>query len=123
MDYFVAGMGTGGTITGAGKFFKEQNPDVKLIAVEPSESRVHVGANHSPHTILGIGAGVPLPFIQRLDPNAPLEEGPRGIISEFKHANSEDAIHWAKELTQKEGMMVGPSAGAAFKVMNPAALY
>jgi cysteine synthase A len=91
---------------------------VKIIAVEPTESRVHVGASHSPHTILGIGAGIPTTFVKNLDPDAPLEEGPRGFISEFKHASSVEAIYWAKQLAKKEGMMVGPSSGAAFKVRS-----
>ncbi len=91
---------------------------VKIIAVEPTESRVHVGASHTAHTILGIGAGIPTTFVKNLDPDAPLEEGPRGFISEFRHANSVEAVHWAKQLAKKEGMMVGPSSGAAFKVRS-----
>ena len=56
VDYFVTGVGTGGTATGVGKYLVEKNPKCKVICVEPTESRVHLGAAHSPHTILGIGA-------------------------------------------------------------------
>ena len=58
VDYFIAGVGTGGTVTGCGKFLKGQNAETKVVAVEPAESRVNTGAAHTPHTIMGIGAGV-----------------------------------------------------------------
>lgn len=120
VDYFVSGIGTGGTVTGAGKYLYEMNPDIKIVAVEPTESRVCQGATHSPHTVLGIGAGVPAHFIESLEPGKPMEPGPRGHISEFGHASSDEAVDWAKRLAQKEGIMVGPSSGAAMKVPAPA---
>mmetsp|Transcript_18412 Transcript_18412/g.46645 ORF Transcript_18412/g.46645 Transcript_18412/m.46645 type:complete len:355 (+) Transcript_18412:181-1245(+) len=112
MDYFIAGVGTGGTVAGAGRFLTEKNPDIKVMAVEPTESRVHVGAQHAPHTILGIGPGVATHFLESLAPGAPLVEGPRGHVSEFLHTNSSQAIEWAQRMAQMEGMMVGPSSGA-----------
>lgn len=86
------------------------------MAVEPTESRVHVGATHTPHTVMGIGAGIPTHFVESLAPGAPLEEGPRGHIAEFLHASSADAVEWAKRVTKMEGMMIGPSSGAVIKV-------
>lgn len=141
MDYFIAGVGTGGTVAGAGRFLTEKNPDIKVrvctcargavvllqrpelgcrwsqvMAVEPTESRVHVGAQHAPHTILGIGPGVATHFLESLAPGAPLVEGPRGHVSEFLHTNSSQAIEWAQRMAQMEGMMVGPSSGAVISV-------
>lgn len=115
VDVFVGGVGTGGTIRGAGRFLKDKNPDLQVFAVEPTESRVHIGADHSPHSILGIGAGVPTHFLETLEPGAPLVQGPRGHVTEFLHASSADAIEWAKRLCTMEGMMIGPSSGAAVK--------
>lgn len=116
IDYFVAGVGTGGTINGVGRYLKEKNPDMKVVVVEPTESRVLVGEKHSPHTILGIGAGVVANFIEKLAPGQEMKEGQRGIVDEFCSATSDEAIEWAKTLARKEGMMVGPSSGAAIKV-------
>jgi len=116
VDYFVTGVGTGGTAAGAGKFLTEKNPDCKVICVEPTESRVHVGEEHSPHTILGIGAGVPTHFLTQLDPGKPYQEGPRGYVSQFASCTSHEAILWATKLAKEEGIMVGPSSGATLKV-------
>jgi len=116
VDYFVTGVGTGGTATGVGKYLTEKNPDCKIICVEPSESRVHTGAAHTPHSILGIGAGVPTHFLTQLAPDQPYKEGSRGHVSEFLSATSAESVEWATKLANMEGIMVGPSSGATFKV-------
>ncbi|CAB9500072.1 Bifunctional L-3-cyanoalanine synthase/cysteine synthase [Seminavis robusta] len=116
VDYFVTGVGTGGTATGAGRFLTEQNPNCQVICVEPTESRVHVGQAHTSHGILGIGAGVPTNFLTQLEPDKPFQEGPRGHVAEFCHCSTQQAIDWATKVTQTEGIMLGPTAGAAVKV-------
>jgi len=116
VDYFVTGVGTGGTATGAGKYLTEMNPNCKVVCVEPTESRVHVGEEHSPHGILGIGAGVPTHFLTNLAPEQPLGPGPRGHVSEFASCSTNEAVSWATQLATMEGLMVGPTSGATFKV-------
>ncbi len=116
VDYLVTGVGTGGTAVGVGKYLTDMNPACKVVCVEPAESRVHLGAAHSPHTILGIGAGIPTYFLTQLAPDQPYEEGPRGHVSEFLSATSAESIEWATKLAITEGIMVGPSSGATFKV-------
>jgi cysteine synthase A len=69
VDYFVAGAGTGGTITGVGAYLQQQNPDVVNICVEPTESRVLVGEESDKHMLVGIGAGIPLPLLEKLAPD------------------------------------------------------
>ena len=86
------------------------------MCVEPEESRVFTGGEHKPHTILGIGAGMPVPFLKELAPEQPLQAGSRGHVSEFLCATSAEAVDWATQLAQKEGLMVGPTSGATFKV-------
>jgi len=119
VDYFVTGVGTGGTATGVGRYLTEKNPECKVVCVEPTESRVHLGETHSPHTILGIGAGVTTHFLTQLAPDQPFtKQGglPRGHVSEFACATSAESIEWAVKLAQMEGIMAGPSSGATFKV-------
>jgi len=112
VDYFVAGLGTAGTLTGAGKYLLSKNPNCQIICVEPTESQMHgAGAAHSPHTILGIAPGILTSFTQEAEPSY---QG--NVITEYAHANSAEAIEFAKLVTTMEGMMVGPSAGAALKV-------
>ena len=101
VDIFVAGVGTGGTVSGVGKRLKELNPNVKVIAVEPASSPVLNGGASGPHKIQGIGAGfVPKTY------NA-------AVVDEVFDVENDDAIRTGRELAAKEGLLVGISAGAA----------
>jgi cysteine synthase len=100
VDVFVAGVGTGGTITGVGQVLKERNPDARVIAVEPSASPVLSGGRPGPHRIQGIGAGF-VPSI--LD---------RDVIDEIVAVDDEDALAMARDLARREGVSAGISAGA-----------
>jgi cysteine synthase A len=101
VDIFVAGVGTGGTLTGVGTFLKEKNPAVKIVAVEPENSPVLSGGKSGKHGIQGIGAGF-VPDI--LD---------QEIVDEVIAVSDEDAMKYAKEAAGKEGILCGISAGAA----------
>jgi cysteine synthase A len=103
VDIVVAGIGTGGTITGVGQVLKEKKPGVQMIAVEPEESPILNGGTPGPHKIQGIGANF-VPEI--LD---------TGIYDEVIDVNAETAVTWARRAAAEEGLLVGLSSGAALK--------
>ena len=101
IDIFVAGVGTGGTISGIGKYLKEQNPNVKVVAVEPASSPVLNGGPSGAHKIQGIGAGfVPKTY-------------DASVVDEVLDIAGDDAIRTGRQLAQNDGMLVGISSGAA----------
>jgi cysteine synthase A len=101
VDIFVAGVGTGGTITGTGEYLKAQNPKVKVVAVEPAGSPVLSGGKAGPHGLQGIGAGF-VPEILNT-----------GVYDEIIPVTNEDAFAVGRALAQKEGLLVGITSGAA----------
>jgi cysteine synthase A len=101
IDFFIAGVGTGGTLTGTGMFLKEKNPDIKLVAVEPETSPVISGGKPGKHGIQGIGAGF-IPDILETQ-----------LIDEVVTVSDDDALKFARRAAREEGILCGISAGAA----------
>lgn len=101
VDIFIAGVGTGGTVSGVGEVLKKYNPKVKIVAVEPADSPVLSGGKPGPHKIQGIGAGfVPKTY-------------DASVVDEIIQVSNDDAIRTSRELAREEGLLVGISSGAA----------
>jgi cysteine synthase len=101
IDWLVAGVGTGGTITGTGGFLKERNPGLRIVAVEPASSSVLSGGSPGPHKIQGIGAGFVPPVLDT------------ELLDEIVPVDDEDAIETARRIARREGVLTGISGGAA----------
>lgn len=101
IDIFVAGVGTGGTLSGIGKYLKEKNPNIKIVAVEPTTSPVLSGGKSGSHKIQGIGAGF-IPQTYHAE-----------VVDEILTVDNDDAIRTGRQLAQQEGLLVGISSGAA----------
>ena len=101
VDIFIAGVGTGGTITGVGKYLKEKNKEIQIIAVEPAHSAVLSGKEAKPHKIQGIGAGF-IPKVLNTD-----------IYDEIIEVEDEEAFSGGRKMAKEEGILVGISSGAA----------
>ena len=101
VDFFVAGVGTGGTVSGVGSYLKSKNPNLKIVAVEPADSPVLSGGAPGPHKIQGIGAG----FIPK--------NYDASVVDEIIQVSNDNAILTSRQLAQQEGLLVGISSGAA----------
>jgi cysteine synthase A len=101
IDFFISGVGTGGTITGVAQVIKERKPEAKFIAVEPSASPVLSGGQKGPHPIQGIGAGFIPPVLDQ------------DLVDEVITVGNDDALNLARRMALEEGLLVGISSGAA----------
>ena len=101
VDIFIAGIGTGGTVTGVGEVLKQRNPQIKIYGIEPADSPVLSGGNSGPHKIQGIGAGF-VPEVLN-----------RSVLDEIIRVGNEDAFQTSRQLARTEGLLVGISSGAA----------
>ncbi len=101
IDIFVSGVGTGGTVTGVGEVLKKRNPEIRIVAVEPTDSPVLSGGQKGPHKIQGIGAGF-VPEVLN-----------RSVIDEIIQVKNDDAFETSRSLARQEGLLVGISSGAA----------
>ena len=110
VDIFVAGVGTGGTVSGVGAYLKSKNPNIKIIAVEPADSPVLSGGNPGPHKIQGIGAG----FIPKNYNGT--------VVDEILQVSNDNAILTSRQLAKEEGLLVGISSGAATYAATQVAL-
>ncbi|MBQ5816166.1 MAG: pyridoxal-phosphate dependent enzyme, partial [Oscillospiraceae bacterium] len=104
VDIFVAGVGTGGTLTGVGRYLKSKNPDIKVVAVEPKDSPVLSEGRAGAHAIQGIGAG----FVPKVLDTS--------VYDEVVCVSKDDAFSAAREIASREGVLVGISSGAALSV-------
>lgn len=109
VDIFVAGVGTGGTITGVGEGLKAQNPNIQIVAAEPADSPVLSGGNPGPHKLQGIGAGF-IPEIYKKE-----------VVDEIITVTTKEAFTAARAVAKKEGMLIGISSGAALHVARTVA--
>ena len=107
VDFFVSGIGTGGTITGVAQVIKERKPSAQFVAVEPTASPVLSGGQKGPHPIQGIGAGFIPPVLDL------------GLVDEIITVDNDDALNLARRLAKEEGLLVGISSGAAVVGRSP----
>jgi len=115
IDCFIAGAGTGGTLSGVGQFLKEKNPDCHVICVEPTESRGMLGHEKNLHGLVGM-SGMALKLLEKLEPDYAYDGGKCGPVDEFMSCNTPDCVAMANRCAAEEGLLVAPSSGAVINV-------